>query len=64
METRARGGITECTIAVVQVEDVRAEIGQDEIWVAIVVDVADSHSMVETVKADPGAFRDVFECAV
>ena len=56
--------VTERAIAIVQVEYVGAEVGQDRIRVAVMVDIADGDAMVESMKADPGSSRDVFECAV
>ena len=57
-------GLAERAVAVVEVQDVGAEVGQEEVGEAVVVHVAGGHAVAEPPVADAGPVGDVLEGAV
>src|SRR4051794_9128303 len=60
----AFGDIREGAVSVVAVQDVAAEVGDEEVVVAVVVEVADAAGLAPAGMGQPGFSRDVGEGAV
>ncbi len=62
LEADPRGDVLECAIALVPVQQVRAEYGDQDVGPAVVVIVRDEGALPPAaLSADPGAIRDVLE---
>ena len=63
-ESGVRRGIAEGAVAVVQIQDVRSQVRQEQVGPSIVIDVADGQPMAEAPETDARPVSDVLERAV